>query len=100
MHSNNVIDYYVSENLKKNTFFSVKNRRIILKNEFFDQPSEIILRSLSETVKLIGKKSYPVRGKKLDKIILKIKNKSLNKVTIGGCIIEKVNQTLIISKEH
>jgi len=99
-YSNNVVDYYVNENLKKNTFFSLKKRRMILKKEYFNQPFEIILRSLSESIKLIGKKSYPVRGKKLDKIISKIKNKCLYKVTIGGCIIEKVNEILIISKEH
>ena len=99
-HSNNVVDYYVSENLKKNTFFSRKKRRVILKNEYFNQPFEVILRSLSESIKLIGERSYPVRGKKLDNIISKIKDNCLYKVTIGGCIIEKVNETLIISKEH
>ena len=99
-HSNNVVDYYVNENLKNNSFFSVKKKRIILKNEYFNQPFEVILRSLSDSIKLISKKSYSVRGKKLDKIISKIKNKRLYKVTLGGCIIEKVNETLIISKEH
>ena len=99
-NSNNVVDYYVNENLKKNTFFSAKKKRMILKNEYFDQPFEVILRSLSESIKLIGKKSYPVRGKKLHKIISKIQNNHLYKLTIGGCIIEKVNETLIISKER
>ena len=99
-HSNNVVDYYVRENIKKNTFFSKKKRRMILKNEYFNQPFEVILRSLSESIKLIGKRSYPVRGKKLDNIISKIKDNCPYKVTIGGCIIKKVNETLIISKEH
>jgi len=40
-----------------------------------------------------------VRGKKIDKIIHLIKSKSSFKVTLGGCIIKKVNQTLILSKE-
>ena len=99
-HSNNVVDYYVNENIKKNTFFSKIKKRMILKNEFFNQPFEVTLRSLSESIKLIGERSYPVRGKKLDNIISKIKDNCLYKVTIGGCIIEKVNETLIISKEH
>ena len=73
---------------------------MILKNEYFNQPFEIILRSLSGSIKLIGKRSYPVRGKKLDNIISKIKDNCQYKVTIGGCIIKKVNETLIISKEH
>jgi len=73
---------------------------MILKDGYFNQPFEVILRSLSESIKLIGKRSYPVRGKKLVNIISKIKDNCLYKVTIGGCIIEKVNETLIISKEN
>ena len=41
-----------------------------------------------------------MRGKKLDKVIKDIENKRLLRVTLGGCIIEKVNQTVIISKEY
>ena len=86
--------------VKKNTFFSRNKRRLILKNEYFNQPFEIILRSLSDSIKLIGKRSYPVRGKKLDKIINDIKNNPFLRSTLGGCIIEKVNETVIISKEY
>ena len=99
-HSNNVVDYYDNENLKKNTFFSSKKKKIIIKTEYFNQPFEVILRSLSESIKLIGKRGYSVRGKKLAKIISKIENNRFYKQTLGGCIIEKVNQTIILSKEH
>ena len=71
-----------------------------MNQDFFFQPYEIIFRSLSDLIKLIGKKYYPVRGKKLDKIINQMSQKSFQKVTLGGCIIKKVNQTVIISKEH
>ena len=67
---------------------------------FFQQPEEVIFRGITESIKLIGKKYYSVRGKKIEKIINDIKNKDKFKVTLGGCIIEKVNQTAIISKEH
>ena len=99
-YSNNLVEHYVSKNLEKNTFFSLKRKKLILKNEYFKQPLEIILRSLSESIKLVGQKGFPVRGKKLQKIISKIKNHASYKQTIGGCIIEKVNETIIISKEH
>ena len=100
-YSEKVIKFYVDENLKKNSFFSVKENRTILNyNEFFSQPHEIIFRSLSNLIKSIGKNYYPVRGKKIEKIINEIKKKSSLKVTLGGCIIKKVNQTVIISKEH
>ena len=99
-YSNDVVNYYVNKNLQKNTFFSSKKSKLFIKNEYFTQPHEVILRSLSESIKLIGKKNYPVRGKKLEKIIQKIEKNMLFKQTLGGCIIEKVNQTIIISKEH
>ena len=49
--------------------------------------------------KIIGKKYYIVRGKKIDKIIDLVKSKSSFKVTLGGCLIKKVNGTFILSKE-
>ena len=73
---------------------------LFLINFFFTQPYEIVFRAFSEGLKLVGKKYYSVRGKKLDKIINDIKNNQLKRVTLGGCIVEKVSQTIIISKEH
>ena len=99
-YSNKVVNFYVSENLKKNTFFSDKSNKLILNKIFFHQPYEVIFRALSESIKLIGKKYYSVRGKKLDKIIKDIENNQSFRATLGGCIIEKVNETVIISKEH
>ena len=60
----------------------------------------MVFRAFSESIKLIGKKYYSVRGKKLDKLINDISNNQSFKSTLGGCIIEKVNQTVIISKEY
>ena len=98
--SNSVINFYVNENLQRNVFFSDKDNKLILNDIFFKQPYEVIFRAFSESIKIIGKKYYPVRGKKLDRIIKDIENDDFFKVTLGGCIIEKVNQTVIISKEH
>ena len=98
--SNNVVNFYVKENLSKNTFFSKKNNNLLLNKSFFQQPYEIIFRSLSETIRLIGKKYYSVRGKKLERIIVDIEKNRILRATLGGCIIEKVHQTVIISKEH
>ena len=98
--SNEVVNYYVDKNLQNNTFFLAKKNKLILNNNFFHQPYEVVFRSLSNSIKTIGNKYYPVRGKKLDKIIKEIQNNSISRVTLGGCIIEKVNQTVIISKEN
>ena len=99
-YSNKVIDYYVRENLEKNSYFSAKKNQLILNKDFFHNPQEVIFRSFSDVIQMVGKKYYPVRGKKIDKIINDLENGRILKVTIGGCIVEKVNETLIISKEH
>ena len=98
--SNNVIDFYVKKNLNENCFFSKKENKIILNNYFFNQPHEIIFRSFSDSIKIIGRRYYSTRGKKLDNIIKRIINNATFKGTLGGCIIEKVNQTVIITRER
>ena len=50
--------------------FLVKKNRLVLSRNFFDQPYEVIFRSLSDSIKTIGNKYYPARGKKIDKIIV------------------------------
>ena len=97
--SNNVVNFYVKKNLNDNSFFFRNENKLALHKDFFQQPHEIIFRSLSESIKLIGKKYYSVRGKKLDKIIVDIENNLLSKATLGGCVLEKVNQTIFITKE-
>ena len=99
-YSNTVVNFYVNKNLKKNTFFLEKNNKLVLNREFFQEHYEVVFRTLSESIKIIGKKYYSVRGKKLDKIINEIVNNQSFRSTLGGCIIEKVNQTVIISKEQ
>ncbi len=97
--SNDVVSYYVTKNLENNSFFSHKKKCLILNDKFFKQPHEVVFRSLSDSLNFISKKYYSVRGKKIDKIIKEIQKSSFSKSTLGSCLIEKVNQTVIISKE-
>jgi tRNA(Ile)-lysidine synthase len=98
--SNKSISFYVEQNLKKNSFLNIKKNELILSNNFFDKPYEIVLRSLSDSIKTIGMKYNVTRGKKIDKIITQIRNNTLNKETLGNCVIKKVHQTVILTKEH
>ena len=98
-YSDNTINFYVKKNLEKNAKILDRNNKFILNKDFFQQPHEVTFRSLSELIRLTGKKYYPVRGRKLDKIIKSIEKNMLYRTTLGGCIIEKVNQSIIISKE-
>ena len=97
-NSEETINFYVEDNIKKNSIYS-KNM-YILKKKFFEQPNEIIFRSLSDLTRMISKKYYPSRGKSINKKILEINDKNFRKTTLGGCIIEKSNETILIFKEN
>ena len=97
--ANENIKYYVKENLEKNTIILSTENKAILKKLFFLHSEEVVFRSFTDVLKIIGKKYYPVRGKKIEKILQSIKAKSSFKLTLGSCVIKKVNDTIIVSKE-
>ena len=97
--ANETIKFYTKKNLDENTYFLEKNKSFILKENFFYNSSEVVFRSFTEIIKLIGKKYHPTRGKKIDTIIKLVNDKSSFKVTLGGCVIKKINHSIIVSKE-
>ena len=98
--ANESIKFFVSKNLKENSIFLKKTKKIILNDEFFNQPDEIVFRSFAEVIKIIGKKYYFVRGKKIVKVIKNINKVSYSKITLGNCLIKKLNKTVIVTKEQ
>ena len=97
--ANENIEFYTKKNLKDNVTILNQKNIVILKENFFSQSDEVVFRSFTEVIKIVGKKYYAVRGKKIDKVINLISTKPLFKVTLGGCLIKKVNGTVILSKE-
>ena len=97
--SDKSIKFYVDRNLKKNVVFLKRKNTYILSYNFFDQSHEIIFRSLTKLIQKLGEKYYPVRGKSINELIKRINKKSFTKVTLGGCFIERVNETILISQE-
>ena len=98
--SDKSIKFYVDKNIKKNSTFFKEKKILILNNFFFDQSHEVIFRSLTKVIQTIGQKYYPVRGKSIDELIKKIQSNSLTKVTLGSCFIEKINESVLISREN
>ena len=98
--ADNSINFFIDKNIKNNSTYLKKNKSIILNNDFFNNPEEVVFRSLSEVIRVVGKKYYSVRGKKIDKLLDLINTNSSFKTTLGNCIIKKVNQSIIIIKEH
>ena len=98
--SDKSIKFYVEKNINKNSSFIKKKMTFILNKDFFDQSHEVIFRSLTVVIQIIGKKYYPVRGKSLNELIKKIQLNSFTKATLGSCIIEKINKSLLIYQEN
>ena len=97
--SDKSIKFYVDRNLKKNVVFLKRKNICILNFDFFDQSHEIIFRSLTNIIQKLGKKYYPARGKSINELIEGINKKSFTKVTLGGCFIKRINETILISQE-
>ena len=101
--SNNSIEYFVQKNISENSSVSLlkkNNGKAFLSLEFFSNTDEIILRSFTKILQDISGRYFPARGKGVSRIINQIKQKSFNKTTIGGCVIEKIENSVVISKEN
>ncbi len=98
-NSNYTINYFVKENINFNSFFFSKKNIYILKYNFFEQPYEIVFRSLSNVLRKVGKKYYSSRGKSIDYLINIIRSKNFKKTTLSGCVIEKVSNSYKIYPE-
>jgi len=98
--SNTAIEFYVKKNIEENSKWLNKKKSKIINEIFFNQPDEVIFRSLSELIHNIGNKTSYARGKKILNLINNIiSSKNFKKQTLSGCIFEKVNKSIIISKE-
>ena len=91
---NEVVDY----NIKENVTYHLK-KKYLINSKFFLMPDEVVFRSLSILLKNITHKDYPPRGKKIINMIKDLKNKQYIKATLGGTIIEKIHNSVVVSKE-
>ena len=98
--ANDALNFYTKKNILENTTYIDKKNAYFIKNFFFNNPDEVLLRSLSKILQNLSGRYYATRGKKIKRLILMIKSqKKVQKTTLGGCILQKVHETVIINKE-
>ena len=99
--SNNSIEFFVQKNISENSYISLSknNNRALLNSIFFSSTDEIILRSFTKILQDISGRYFPARGKSVSKILDQIRQKTILKTTIGGCVIEKIENSVVIYKE-
>ena len=98
--SNYAIDYFVKKNINDNSNYLKLTKTIILKDDFLRQPDEIVFRSFSEVIQKVGKKDTFTRGAKIENLVKYVKsNNNYSKKTLSGCIIQRIENSVIISPE-
>ncbi len=98
--SNYALDYYVQKNINDNSNFLKLTKSIILKDDFLKQPDEIVFRSFSEVIQKVGKKDTFARGAKIENLLKYLRSiNNYSKKTLSGCIIQKLENSVIISPE-
>jgi tRNA(Ile)-lysidine synthase len=85
--------------IEKKCLTKKKNIVSINLNAFLSENNDIQLKILSNCLKNISKNYYPPRAKKVLNLISRIRVKKEIKATLGGCIINKRQNNLIIFKE-
>ena len=98
--SNYAIDYFVKKNINDNSSYLKATKTIILKVDFLRQPDEIVFRSFSEVIQKVGKKDNFARGVKVENLIKYLRSiNNYSKKTLSGCIIQKIENSVIIYPE-
>jgi len=97
--ANNALKFYKKKALSKHVYFLSNKKCLINKKIFLDEASEIIFKSFSDILSLIANTYYPPRSKKVLDLINRVKKTNFTKSTLGGCIIEKKDGFISISRE-
>jgi len=88
------------QRVEKNCAIKKKKTVHINLKKFLFENNEIQLKIFSNCIKYISKNYYPPRAKKVLNLLGRIKSYKKLKVTLGGCVINKLQNNLIIYKEE
>ncbi len=98
--ANKALNYYKNKALYKHVAFLSESKCLINKKIFDEEAGEIIFKSISDILSLVSKKYYAPRSKKIINLINNMKKNNFSKATLGGCIIEKTEGFISVSKEQ
>ena len=99
LSADQALNFYKNKALYKHASFLSKNKCLISKKIFSEEAGEIVFKSFSDILSLISGTYYPPRSKKVLSLINRIKSNNFTKSTLGGCIVEKKNNFILITKE-
>ena len=100
LSANKALNFYKNKALHKHVSFLSKNKCLMNKQLFSEEAGEIIFKLFSDILSLVSGTYYPPRSKKIVNLINHVKKTNFHKSTLGGCIIEKKDDFISISKEQ
>ena len=100
LSANEALNFYKKQALYKYVSFLSKDKCSISKQIFSEEAGEIIFKSFSYILSLVSGTYHPPRSKKIISLIDRVKKTKFNKSTLGGCIIEKKDNFILVSKEQ
>ncbi len=95
--TNKAMKEFVDFNINENVI--INKKRYLIGSKFFSSPEEVVFRSFSNLIKKISQNDYPPRGKKLMNLIRELKKRNYFKATLGGTIIEKIHNSVVLTPE-
>ena len=100
LSANKAINFYKNKALYKHTSFLSEEKCMINKKIFSQEANEVIFKSFSDVLSLVSGSYYPPRSKKVINLIGRVKKNLYKRSTLGGCLVEKKDEFIIISKER
>jgi len=100
LSANKAINFYKNKAINKYVSFLSGQKCIINRKIFSEEADEIIFKSFSDVLSLVSETYYPPRSKKILNLISRLKKSKFNKSTLGGCVVEKDDNFISISKEQ
>jgi tRNA(Ile)-lysidine synthase len=99
LSASKALNFYKNKALSKHAYFLSKNKCIINEKIFLEEAGEIVFKSFSDVLSLVSGTYYPPRSKKIISLINRVKKTNYHKSTLGGCVVEKNDNFILISKE-
>mgnify|MGYP001206994078 CR=1 FL=1 len=100
LSANKAINFYKNKALQKHASFLSENECLINRRLLTDEAEEIIFKSFSDVISLVSGKYYAPRSKKVLNLINRIKKNKFTKSTLGGCVVDKRDNLISITKEQ
>ena len=100
LSANKALSFYKNKALYKHVSFLSKGKCLVNKQIFLEEAGEIIFKSFSDILSLVSGTYYPPRSKKIVNLINRVKRARFSKSTLGGCVIEKKDNFISISREQ